>query len=169
MSTNDADTAVDQPGCGVSHGRVTAHRGCAGVEPREDLRVDHVQLSLDLVAPDVMGRAHVFIQDQMFRPGWKPTKTRPTGQMVTFLHKCDLQKGQTSPSRSCIDPCSGPALGPRAPPAPGRPRTLPSDIWRTPQIKTLITAGPTRRGVTCSAAAHSTRPPRRPQTDTPRR
>lgn len=84
MTINDADGSVDQSGRGVScedsHvtqilrplGIWTGYRGSAGLELREDLRVDHVELGLDLVAPDVVDRGHVFVQDQMFRRGWEP-------------------------------------------------------------------------------------------------
>lgn len=49
--------------------------------------------------------------------------------------KRDRVDSPTSPSRPCTDPCSERAPGPCAPPAPRRPRSLPSDIWRRQQMK----------------------------------
>lgn len=66
----------------VRHGRGAGYRGSAGLELREDLWVDHVQLSLDLVAPDVVGRAHVLVQDQMFCRGRKPATSGEAGQSL---------------------------------------------------------------------------------------
>ena len=43
-----------------------------GLELREDLGVDHVQLGLDLVTPDVVDRADLFVEDQVFRRGREP-------------------------------------------------------------------------------------------------
>lgn len=42
----------------------------------EDLGVNHVQLSLNLVASDVVDRADVFVEDQVFCCGWKPAETQ---------------------------------------------------------------------------------------------
>lgn len=89
MTINNADRSVDQSGrsvgvtcyiATVSSQDLDCYRGAEGLELREDLRVDHVQVSLDLVAPDVVGGAHVFVQDQMFCGRWKPTKAEQTGQ-----------------------------------------------------------------------------------------
>lgn len=57
-------------------GPIRRYRGGAGLELREDLRVDHVQLRLDLVAADVVDGGHVFVQDQMFRRGRKPGEAK---------------------------------------------------------------------------------------------
>lgn len=54
------------------------YRAGAGLQLREDLRVDHVQLRLDLVAADVVDGGHVFVQDQMFRRGRKPGQAKRT-------------------------------------------------------------------------------------------
>lgn len=52
----------------------------------KDLRVDHVQLGLDLVAPDVVGRTDVFVEDQVFRRGRKPAETRLNVKISRCLH-----------------------------------------------------------------------------------
>lgn len=141
MSTNqDAALAVEQSHVTQSLHPLriwTSYRGSAGLELREDLRVDHVQLGLDLVAPGVVDRGHVFVQDQMFRRGWKPAKAKQTVPTPTILREREGGDRQTSPSSSCTDRCSERALGRCAPPALRRPRGLPSDIWRRPQMKNL--------------------------------
>lgn len=149
----------------------TSYRGSAGLELREDLWVDHVQLGLDLVAPDVVDRGHVFVQDQMFRRGWKPAKAKRTVPMPAPLRKRDRGGSQTSPSRSCTHLCSGRTLGRCAPPALRRPRSLPSDICRRQRMKYLAQSrsdGQNQAGsITSAAAGRSTRPPQTPRTDTP--
>lgn len=82
----------------------SGYRGSAGLELREDLRVDHVQLRLDLVAPDVVDRGHVFVQDQMFCRGWKPAKAKRTLPTPTILRKREGAGAPTCPSRSCTGP-----------------------------------------------------------------
>lgn len=42
----------------------------------KDLRVNHVELRLNLVASDVVDRAHLFVEDEMLGRGWKPKGTQ---------------------------------------------------------------------------------------------
>lgn len=57
-----------------------------GLELWKDLRVDHVQLGLDLVAPDVVKRTDVFVEDQVFCRGRKPAETRRRLTMSRCLY-----------------------------------------------------------------------------------
>lgn len=101
MSTNqDGALAVEE-----SRDSWSSYRGSAGLELREDLRVDHVELGLDLVAPDVVDRGHVLVQDQVFRPGRKPAKAKRTVPTPTILRKREGGDSPTSPSRSGTGPC----------------------------------------------------------------
>lgn len=159
MAINDADGSVDQSGRGVScedsHvtpilrplGIWTGYRGSAGLELREDLRVDHVELGLDLVAPDVVDRGHVFVQDQMFRRGWEPLHP---GLVLTRVQ--NALRGDVHHQRRRVL---------------GAPRLISGEDngWKTCRLR----ADPTNRAgsVTSSAAARNTRPPRTPRTDTP--
>lgn len=45
-----------------------------GLQLREDLRVDDVELRLDLVAAHVVHGGNVLVEDQVFSGGWKPVK-----------------------------------------------------------------------------------------------
>lgn len=57
------------------------HLGLPELQLWEDLRVDHVELALDLVAPDVVDGADLLVEDQMFGGGGEPAgETRPGEQ-----------------------------------------------------------------------------------------
>lgn len=45
-----------------------------GLQLREDLRVDDVELCLDLVAAHVVHGGDMLVEDQVFGGGWKPEK-----------------------------------------------------------------------------------------------
>lgn len=53
----------------------TSYLGSVDLELWEDLWVDHVELSLDHVAPDVVYRADVLVEDQVFCGGREPADT----------------------------------------------------------------------------------------------
>lgn len=117
--TINADRSVDQSGRSVGVTCYTApassqdldcYPGAEGLELREDLRVDHVQVSLDLMAPGVVGGAHVLVQEQMFCGRWKPTRAEQTGQRQSVFPNLDLKVEPLHPGLVLIrvqDPLRG--------------------------------------------------------------
>lgn len=59
-----------------STNRRWSYLGSVGLQFWKDLRVNHVELRLDLVAADVVDRTRVFVHDQVFRWGRKPAEQK---------------------------------------------------------------------------------------------
>lgn len=60
--------------CCMKHESTGQYFSPEGLQLREDLRVDDVELRLDLVAAHVVHGGHVLVEDQVFGGGWKPGK-----------------------------------------------------------------------------------------------
>lgn len=93
---------------------------------REDVGVNHVELSLNLVAADVVDRAGVFVDDQVFCRGRKPAVGGGGVSGGKPPQRCRWRREGTSPSSPCMAPWLGPTPGSCGRPAPGAP---PSDTW----------------------------------------